>query len=77
VEVDHGNGFVTRYGHMRKILVAAGDKLALNSAIGYVGSSGRSTGAHLHYEIWFSGRPLDPIKFSRWPKIFARCAKAA
>ncbi|MDA5193546.1 peptidoglycan DD-metalloendopeptidase family protein [Govanella unica] len=63
VEVDHGNGFVTRYGHMRKILVTAGEKLTLNSPIGYVGSTGRSTGPHLHYEIWFGGRPLNPLNF--------------
>ena len=62
VEVDHGNGFVTRYGHMRKILVKAGQKVDVNSPIGYVGSSGRSTGPHLQYEIWFDGHPLNPLK---------------
>src|SRR3546814_2142911 len=43
-------------------LVKAGQKVTVNTAIGYVGSSGRSTGPHLHYEIWFDGHPLNPLK---------------
>lgn len=60
VEVDHGMGIVTRYGHLKKILVAVGDEVDLRQPLGIVGSTGRSTGRHLHYEIWVDGRPVDP-----------------
>ncbi|TIO36394.1 MAG: M23 family metallopeptidase, partial [Mesorhizobium sp.] len=50
VEVDHGNGFATRYGHLSEIDVTVGQKLAAGDVIGKTGSSGRSTGPHLHYE---------------------------
>lgn len=60
VEIDHGMGIVTRYGHLRKLLVAAGDRVDFRQPIGIVGSTGRSTGRHLHYEIWIDGRPIDP-----------------
>lgn len=63
VEIDHGNGFKTRYGHLKSILVRAGQKVAQGEEIGLMGSSGRSTGTHLHYEIWFAGQPLNPLKF--------------
>lgn len=63
VEVDHGNGFRTRYGHLRSIKVNIGDRLERGAVVGVMGSTGRSTGTHLHYEIWFADRPLDPIKF--------------
>jgi murein DD-endopeptidase MepM/ murein hydrolase activator NlpD len=63
VEVDHGNGFRTRYGHMSVIKVKAGDHLKRGAVVGLMGSTGRSTGTHLHYEIWFADRPLNPLKF--------------
>ncbi len=63
VEVDHGAGVKTRYGHLHKILVKKGDKIKFRQKIGILGSSGRSTGAHLHYEVLFAGRPRDPMKF--------------
>ena len=65
VEIDHGNGFKTRYAHLDSIAVKAGDKVALGQKIGAMGSSGRSTGTHLHYEVWFRGTAYDPIKFLR------------
>ncbi len=63
VEIDHGMGFRTRYGHMAKIKVKRGQKVRAGQQIGAMGSSGRSTGVHLHYEVWFKGRPYDPQKF--------------
>ncbi len=63
VVVDHGNGFVTKYAHMSKIYVTKGDQLDINDAVGEVGSTGRSTGPHLHYEILYQGRPVDPMPF--------------
>ncbi len=63
VEIDHGNGFLTKYAHLHKIYVKKGDYLEIDEAIGEVGSTGRSTGPHLHYEILFRGHPVDPMPF--------------
>jgi len=63
IEIDHGSGIVTRYGHLHKILVKRGQLVNFRDKIGLLGSSGRSTGAHLHYEISFKGRNLNPVKF--------------
>lgn len=63
VEIDHGNGIKTRYGHLNSIKVKAGQKVDFRQIIGKVGSTGRSTGPHLHYEIWFDGKARDPEKF--------------
>lgn len=63
IEIEHGNGFMTRYGHLSRIEVAVGDQVNEGSQIGRLGNSGRSTGAHLHYEIWYNGRPMDPKNF--------------
>ncbi|MER8564069.1 peptidoglycan DD-metalloendopeptidase family protein [Mesorhizobium sp. M0924] len=63
VEVDHGNGFATRYGHLSEIDVAVGQKLAAGDIIGKTGSSGRSTGPHLHYEVRHNGEAIDPLRF--------------
>ncbi|MDA0998645.1 MAG: M23 family metallopeptidase, partial [Proteobacteria bacterium] len=63
VEIDHGSGIVTRYGHMNKVTVKTGQKVAFRQQIGELGNSGRSTGAHLHYEIVFNGKPKDPMRF--------------
>ena len=63
IEIDHGAGIKTRYGHLHKLLVKRGDKIKFRQKIGVLGSSGRSTGAHLHYEVLFAGRPRDPMKF--------------
>ena len=63
VEIDHGHGIKTRYAHLRKILVKPGDKVANRDKIGLLGSSGRSTGPHVHYEILHDGAPQDPQKF--------------
>ena len=63
VEVDHGNGFRTRYGHLAKILVEKGQSVGLADHVGLMGNSGRSTGTHLHYEIRYNGKALNPTKF--------------
>jgi murein DD-endopeptidase MepM/ murein hydrolase activator NlpD len=63
VEVDHGNGFTTRYGHLSKVLVKVGEKVQAGDKVGLTGSSGRSTGPHLHYEVRRNGEALDPVRF--------------
>jgi murein DD-endopeptidase MepM/ murein hydrolase activator NlpD len=63
VEVDHGNGFSTRYGHLSEIGVQVGQKLAAGQVIGRMGSTGRSTGPHLHYETRIDGEAVDPHRF--------------
>lgn len=63
VEVDHGAGFITRYGHLRSIDVKVGDRVAFHDQVGRMGSSGRSTGSHVHYEIEFQGELVDPEQF--------------
>jgi murein DD-endopeptidase MepM/ murein hydrolase activator NlpD len=63
VEVDHGHGLATRYGHLSRITVRTGQRVAAGEVIGTVGSTGRSTGAHLHYETRIDGEPVDPQRF--------------
>jgi murein DD-endopeptidase MepM/ murein hydrolase activator NlpD len=65
VEVDHGNGLSTRYGHLSEINVKVGDLIKIGQVIGAVGSTGRSTGPHLHYETRIDGDAVDPQKFLR------------
>ncbi|WP_382327309.1 M23 family metallopeptidase [Hydrogenophaga sp. UC242_50] len=63
VEVDHGNDLITRYAHASKVLVKKGDIVKRGQKIAEVGSTGRSTGPHLHFEVWVSGVPQDPQRF--------------
>ncbi len=65
VEIDHGHGFKTRYAHLRDIQVQRGEQVAIGQRIGSMGSTGRSTATHLHYEVWFRGRAVDPVNFLR------------
>jgi murein DD-endopeptidase MepM/ murein hydrolase activator NlpD len=65
VEIDHGNGLSTRYGHLSEINVKVGDQIKIGQVIGEVGSTGRSTGPHLHYETRIDGEAVDPQKFLR------------
>src|SRR6195256_4513427 len=65
VEIDHGNGLSTRYGHLSEISVKVGDVIKIGQVIGAVGSTGRSTGPHLHYETRIDGDAVDPQKFLR------------
>jgi murein DD-endopeptidase MepM/ murein hydrolase activator NlpD len=63
VEIDHGGGFKTRYAHLQSISVAPGQRVAVGHRLGAMGSTGRSTGVHLHYEVWMNGRPQNPARF--------------
>jgi murein DD-endopeptidase MepM/ murein hydrolase activator NlpD len=65
IEIDHGAGLTTRYGHLDKFLVKKGDKVEFQKVIGQLGNTGRSTGAHLHYEIIYKGRAKNPMNFIR------------
>jgi murein DD-endopeptidase MepM/ murein hydrolase activator NlpD len=63
IEVNHGDGFKTRYGHNEKILVEVGEVVDKGQVIAQMGSSGRSTGPHVHYEILKKGRQINPLKY--------------
>jgi murein DD-endopeptidase MepM/ murein hydrolase activator NlpD len=63
VDINHGNGYVTRYGHAEKVLVEVGDIITKGQAIALVGSSGRSTGPHVHFEVYKHGRVVDPASY--------------
>jgi len=63
IEIDHGHGFKTRFAHLSAIGVTIGQHVALGERIGAMGSTGRSTGPHLHYEVWVDGRPQNPKRF--------------
>ena len=63
VEIDHGNGLATRYGHMSEIDVKVGQQVKLGQSLGKVGTTGRSTGPHLHYETRIDGEAVDPQRF--------------
>lgn len=65
LEIDHGHGLVTRYAHAARRLARVGDVVTRGAQIGEVGSSGRSTGNHLHFEVRRNGAPLDPARFLR------------
>jgi murein DD-endopeptidase MepM/ murein hydrolase activator NlpD len=65
VILDHGYGIVTKYGHLSRFAVMGGQRVKRGDVIGYVGSTGRSTGAHLHYEIWMNGRLTNPMTLLR------------
>lgn len=65
VEVEHGNAIQTRYGHMSSFIVRPGQQVKKGDILGYVGSTGRSTGNHLHYEVRIEGAPVNPMPFVR------------
>jgi murein DD-endopeptidase MepM/ murein hydrolase activator NlpD len=65
VTLDHGYGIVTKYGHLSRFAVMGGQRVKRGDVIGYVGSTGRSTGSHLHYEIWMNGRLTNPMTLLR------------
>jgi murein DD-endopeptidase MepM/ murein hydrolase activator NlpD len=61
--IDHGNGYQTRYAHLSRIEATVGAEVMRGDAVGQVGSTGRSTGAHLHYEVRLGERPVNPRRF--------------
>jgi murein DD-endopeptidase MepM/ murein hydrolase activator NlpD len=63
VEIDHGNGLRTRYGHNAELIVAIGDVVTKGQNIAFLGNTGRSTGAHVHYEVLKNGQQIDPLPF--------------
>jgi murein DD-endopeptidase MepM/ murein hydrolase activator NlpD len=63
IEIDHGNGLTTRYGHLSKVDVQVGDSVQRSQQIGLVGSTGRSTGPHLHYELRLNDKAINPRRF--------------
>ncbi|KMS61217.1 membrane protein [Sphingobium baderi LL03] len=67
VQISHGHGMETRYGHMSKVLVAANSYVRRGQVIGLMGSTGRSTGSHLHYEVRVDGQAINPIPFVAGP----------
>jgi murein DD-endopeptidase MepM/ murein hydrolase activator NlpD len=67
VVLDHGFGILTKYGHLSRIAVQTGSHVSRGDVIGYVGSTGRSTGAHLHYEVWMNGRLTNPMQLLASP----------
>jgi murein DD-endopeptidase MepM/ murein hydrolase activator NlpD len=63
VEINHGNGYVTRYGHNQRHLVKVGDTVKKGQQVAMMGSSGRSTGPHVHFEVLRNGKRVDPAKY--------------
>lgn len=69
VEIDHQNGFRTCFGHMKKYFVSEGERVKRGQLIGQVGNTGRSTGPHLHYEVRYKKKPVNPLKFMQVTKL--------
>lgn len=65
VEIDHGNGYMTRYAHNARNSVEVGARVNAGQVVAKVGSSGRSTGPHCHFEVWLNGRPVNPMAYVR------------
>ena len=73
VEIDHGGGMTTRYAHLSALLVAEGQFIPSGAIVGRLGSTGRSTGPHLHYEVRIDDEPVDPMRFLRaGARLFAQ-----
>lgn len=71
IVISHGNGYTTLYAHLSQRLVSKGDTVKKGALIGYVGSTGRSNGPHLHFEIWVNGERTDPLKYFSGVKVDA------
>ncbi|MGA3212445.1 MAG: M23 family metallopeptidase [Terriglobales bacterium] len=77
IVLEHGYGISTRYGHLSSFSVADGETVKRGDVIGYVGMSGKSTGPHLHYEVWVHNTPVNPYKFLRTTSASARLSHAS
>ncbi len=71
VEINHGNGFATRYAHLSRTVVTVGERLGAGAVVGFSGSTGRSTGPHLHYEVRQNGQAVDPLRFLKVGRTLA------
>ena len=69
VEIDHGNGYMTRYAHNRKNLVRVGQRVHAGEEVALVGETGRATGPHCHFEVWLHGRPVNPLSYVNNPNV--------
>ena len=72
VEVDHGGGYSTRYAHLSEIDVKVGEKVKLGQTLGRTGTTGRSTGPHLHYEVRHNGKAVNPVAFLKAGRIIGQ-----
>jgi murein DD-endopeptidase MepM/ murein hydrolase activator NlpD len=63
VEIDHGNGYMTRYAHNSELLVHPGERVHVGEVVSRAGSTGRSTGPHVHFEVWYQGRVVNPLAY--------------
>jgi len=68
IEIDHGFGLVTRYGHLSQFATSVGDAVGRGDVIGYAGATGRATGSHVHYEVWVNGRAMNPLQLGAEPR---------
>jgi len=65
IEIDHGNGYMTRYAHNSKLIAHPGQRIRVGDVIADAGSTGRSTGSHVHFEVWYKGRVVNPLAYVR------------
>jgi len=72
VKIRHGYGYATLYGHMSRIKVRRGQRVKRGQVVGYVGSTGRSTGPHVHYTVFVNGRAVNPILYLKTPSYASR-----
>lgn len=75
--IDHGNGFMTKYAHLKKSLVKDGDTVERGQVIGLLGNTGRSTGPHVHYEIQYQDKNVNPIRFVRIAQLLNTSLKVS
>ncbi|HEX3536612.1 MAG TPA: peptidoglycan DD-metalloendopeptidase family protein [Stellaceae bacterium] len=75
VEIDHGHGLTTRYAHLHRQTVSVGQQVAAHTQIGFLGSTGRATGPHVHYEVLVNGEPQDPAKFMNLARVVTVAAR--